>query len=267
MNSSLTPRLRPFLSALSRRRDPRSLLSTKAPKPGSSEQVHPRAPFYDALLEYKLPPQRHTGVRRTPAPETPASPPETPAKPTKARRRKTKTETEAATPAPAPAPAQAFATQSSETKSEDTPEARARIIFGSSLAGPARRADLRSKSTLVAGVLVPPKPEEPDHCCMSGCVNCVWDQYREDMEEHLVASAEADKRLREREGDEEEAPESMSIDDDGGGSETNWSVEPQKLATDFWDEELYKGIPVGIREFMKSEKRLKEKHAREGTVG
>jgi hypothetical protein len=49
------------------------------------------------------------------------------------------------------------------------------------------------------------------------------------------------------------------VDDDGGGSETNWG-------TDFSSEDLFKGVPVGIREFMKTEKRLKEKHAREGSM-
>jgi len=47
----------------------------------------------------------------------------------------------------------------------------------------------------------------------------------------------------------------ISMDDDGGGSETNWGT---GLETD-----LFGDIPVGIREFIKSEKRLKEKHARE----
>lgn len=27
------------------------------------------------------------------------------------------------------------------------------------------------------------RPQEPDNCCMSGCVNCVWDVYREEVEE------------------------------------------------------------------------------------
>ncbi len=68
------------------------------------------------------------------------------------------------------------------------------------LAGPAERAErlasLRSRSTLVAGVLVPPQPDEPDNCCMSGCVNCVWDRYREEMETWSAVKAEAQKRLR-----------------------------------------------------------------------
>jgi hypothetical protein len=59
-----------------------------------------------------------------------------------------------------------------------------------------------------------------------------------------------------------------NIHDDGIGDETNRNTTGMpKIAADFWDEELYKNLPVGIREFMKQEKRLKEKHLREGTSG
>lgn len=61
-----------------------------------------------------------------------------------------------------------------------------------------------------------------------------------------------------------------SMDDDGAGSVGNWDDRGKaagKLADDFWDDELYKNVPVGIREFMKHEKRLKEKHRREGALG
>lgn len=179
-------------------------------------------------------------------------------------------------------------------------EDKAKVIFGSRLAGPAERAErlakIRSKSTLVAGVLLPPKPEEPDNCCMSGCVNCVWDRFRDDMEDWALANAEVERRLAaessggadggvSRGGDAADSKEvvppagpklehtAVSMDDDGGGSETNWDVgtavpRPSgKVAKNFWDEELYKDVPVGIREFMKQEKRLKEKHLREGTSG
>jgi hypothetical protein len=70
------------------------------------------------------------------------------------------------------------------------------------------------------------------------------------------------------------AAAATSMDDDGGGSVGRWDVENLAgqgvggtLTKDFWDEELYKNIPVGIREFMKQEKRLKEKHMKEGTFG
>lgn len=163
---------------------------------------------------------------------------------------------------------------------------KAKVIFGSSLAGPAERAErlaqIRSKSKLVAGVLVPPKPQEPDNCCMSGCVNCVWDRFRDEMEEWAFANAEAERRAAAGKTEASAIPKSepmvdhtvVSMDDDGGGSETNWDLgavprsQPSgKITKDFWDEELYKNVPVGIREFMKQEKKLKQKHMREGTSG
>ncbi|KAI7242594.1 hypothetical protein KC352_g14686 [Hortaea werneckii] len=58
---------------------------------------------------------------------------------------------------------------------------------------------------------------------------------------------------------------STSMDDDGGGSETNW--EAMGGMESFGDgqgdlapvKDLFAGVPVGIREFMKTEKKLKEK--------
>jgi hypothetical protein len=154
--------------------------------------------------------------------------------------------------------------------------ARAKIIFGSRLAGPAaRRLETDSKSMNVAGIMVPPRPEEPDNCCMSGCVNCVWDTYREDLEEWAAKATQARQRLTARgkagSADEQRLMEfrdggtsgkglpsgARSMDDDGGGSETNWAAGPDGSAY------LFANIPVGIREFMRTEKRLKERHAQE----
>lgn len=73
---------------------------------------------------------------------------------------------------PPPAPPPAAPTTKSESESV---AAAARVVFGSRLAGPGERADAKMRETkIVAGVRVPPKPIEPDNCCMSGCVNCVW---------------------------------------------------------------------------------------------
>ncbi|KAJ6439814.1 Oxidoreductase-like protein [Purpureocillium lavendulum] len=141
---------------------------------------------------------------------------------------------------------------------------KARIVFGSRLLGPAEQADRlalkKSQSSYIAGVLVPPRPDEPDNCCMSGCVNCVWDRYRDDMEEWSAQKNEAQRRLKQGSG---------TMDSDGGGSETNWGVKlgDAKITKDMWEEDVFKSVPVGIREFMKQEKRLKEKHEREGTLG
>lgn len=182
-----------------------------------------------------------------------------------------------ATPSSAPA---------MSTTPADAPE-EPKILFSSRLSSPLeRRSEIKKKSVLVAGVWVPPRPDEPDNCCMSGCVNCVWDRYRDEIEEWAAARKEADQALRKEkgyeqgkrrrkqglsgtglklgEGEKGATHTLVSMDDDGGGSETNWST---GLDTDFTSEDLFKGVPVGIREFMKQEKRLKEKHAREGTIG
>ncbi|KAF1968812.1 hypothetical protein BU23DRAFT_540538 [Bimuria novae-zelandiae CBS 107.79] len=145
---------------------------------------------------------------------------------------------------------------------------KARIVFGSRIAGAAeRRKEIDARSREIAGVKVPPKPTEPDNCCMSGCVNCVWDLYRDEMEEWAAKSAEAYANMQAQRARGQgsgamtattETPTHVatSIDDDGGGSETNWTapVNPGSLFDD---------IPVGIREFMRTEKKLKEKHRAE----
>ncbi|KAK7180259.1 hypothetical protein DPSP01_009418 [Paraphaeosphaeria sporulosa] len=140
---------------------------------------------------------------------------------------------------------------------------RASKFFGS-VAGPEeRRKEIDAASHEIAGVIVPPKPEEPDNCCMSGCVNCVWDMYRDEMEEWAAKSTEARARMqaqRERgqgsgsiiAGKDTPTHIATSMDDDGGGSETNWVAPASQDA-------LFDNIPVGIREFMRTEKKLKER--------
>ncbi|TLD34206.1 hypothetical protein PspLS_00206 [Pyricularia sp. CBS 133598] len=255
---------------------PQRSQSTTSRSSASEKQAMPLGRYYDILLT-DPPPYRHLNPLRPPssAAQEPKEPAESPtsAKPAE-------TPAPSASPTPAPPPADAAE--------------KARIVFGSPLAGPAARAErlrqMREKGKMVAGVLVPPKPEEPDHCCMSGCVNCVWDTFREEMEEWVTANAEAERRLAAGAASDSSAspasemsvkkpstspgqPTVVSMDDDGGGSETNWNVGEAKPAADvkvskdLWSDDLYRDIPVGIREFMKQEKKLKEKHKREGTTG
>ncbi len=108
---------------------------------------------------------------------------------------------------------------------------------------------------------------------MSGCVNCVWDLYRDELEEWAAKSAEARIAIQKRRDKckgsgmmvDETSPSHVatSMDDDGGGSETNWST---GLASGNGGD-LFGNIPVGIREFMRTEKKVKEKHRKEGSVG
>uniref|UniRef100_A0A0B7KD61 Oxidoreductase-like domain-containing protein n=1 Tax=Bionectria ochroleuca TaxID=29856 RepID=A0A0B7KD61_BIOOC len=127
---------------------------------------------------------------------------------------------------------------------------KAKIIFGTRLAGPedmaARAESKKSRSILIGDVLVPPKPQEPDNCCMSGCVNCVWELYQEDVEDQEATEA----------GAPESSPKPAGV-----------RVGEAKIAKDLWDDDLMQSVPVGFREFMKMEKKLKEKHARERSGG
>ncbi|KAL3475318.1 oxidoreductase-like protein [Aspergillus californicus] len=151
-----------------------------------------------------------------------------------------------------------------------SPEDKMAIVFGTRLAGPGRssRYDPKTNSTwkTVNGVPIPPRPAEPDNCCMSGCVHCVWDDYRDEIEEwaEMLAQAKAKKLPKSPnvipgaipKSPKDTAGTSTSMDDDGGGSETNWSAPTSS-------DDLFADIPVGIREFMRTEKRLKQVHRQE----
>lgn len=161
---------------------------------------------------------------------------------------------------------------------EPTKEQKMAIVFGTRLAGPGYQSTRYNPETMppestwkqINGVPIPPRPAEPDNCCMSGCVHCVWDDYRDDLEHwasrvrdaRMAASASADKGVKGKEMRQTRRKEvesaSTSMDDDGGGSETNWEL-PTVPETGIGEDDLFKGIPVGIREFMKTEKKLREK--------
>ncbi|KAL6711214.1 hypothetical protein ACN47E_005745 [Coniothyrium glycines] len=168
---------------------------------------------------------------------------------------------------PPPHPATEATTEEKPSSQREEVFAKARIIFGSTDAIAERKQEIAKASQNIAGILVPPKPEEPDNCCMSGCVNCVWDMYRDEMEEWAEKSAQARTAIAAQKqsgkgtgsmvaGQGTPNHVTVSMDDDGGGTETNWGtdVEPDKLFDD---------IPVGIREFMRTEKKLKQLHKQE----
>lgn len=93
---------------------------------------------------------------------------------------------------------------------------------------------------------------------MSGCVNCVWDAYREEVEEW------ADRR-RKWEAKDKRAVlvrVGQEVENSMGGLDG-----PEK-GGELEVEALFEGVPVGIREFMALEKRLRlREREREGTDG
>lgn len=147
---------------------------------------------------------------------------------------------------------------------DDSKEARARKLFGTM----ERYHSSNSKDPdetwrTINGVPVPPRPAEPDNCCMSGCVHCVWDDYRDEVESWAHRLQAAQSKAPKRAIDDaikinmpraEVSEASGSMDDDGGGSEGLWD---SPASTD--GDTLFKSLPVGIREFMATEKKLREK--------
>lgn len=160
------------------------------------------------------------------------------------------------TPAPAPAPAASPVVKATPPNAAElTPTQRAAIVFGSPLTGPTEEkaiheAGKRRRGQWVAGVWVPPRPEEPDNCCMSGCVNCVLSTFMEDLDEWKAARRRADVALQ-REG----MAAGSNVVGDGGGT----------AGEGLW--EGYEDIPVGLRVFMETEKRLREKGKEAATAG
>ena len=119
----------------------------------------------------------------------------------------------------------------------------------------------------INGVPIPPRPAEPDNCCMSGCIHCVWDDYRDEVEGWAIRLREAQAKaqgtgMRESPKVGMHRPEvhaaSASMDEDGGGSEGLWDT-PSIPGT---GEDLFEGIPVGIRHFMLTEKMLRDRKKR-----
>ncbi|KAI1496291.1 oxidoreductase-like protein [Biscogniauxia marginata] len=275
---------RPFLRAarlksIARRSQttPRACLSTGGKLPGgtpgeASEQAAPIGPYYEAIL---IKPQPVPDVKpEDPPTSSPKSPRTTVKKPPPPGKKPQNPAADKPAAASLPSSSSSPTTSAAPASAQE----KARIIFGSRLAGPAERAErlnaIRKRSTLIAGVLVPPRPDEPDNCCMSGCVNCVWDRYRDEVEEWAAASATAEKALqaqRSRGPAGVGAAKGPAPDVRRAGATSMEAdlkkADRPKIAKDLWDDDLYKNVPVGIREFMKQEKKLKEKHDREGTFG
>lgn len=83
------------------------------------------------------------------------------------------------------------------------------------------------------------------------------------MEEWTLKNNEAQNALAARSG---------TMDSEGGGPKSSWApgavpgVGGAKIAKDLWAKDVFESVPVGIREFMKQEKRIKERHERDGKV-
>ena len=133
-------------------------------------------------------------------------------------------------------------------------------IFGGRIKGDDRVSSsrlLRGEDKMIAGVKVPSKPMEPDNCCMSGCINCVWELFNDDLKDWKAKQQQAAQNLKQRGGRWPEnfhapvdllAPENLPKSLEG-------NTKAHETVKSGWEE-----VPVLIRVFAETERRLKEKN-------
>ncbi|KAG5367126.1 UPF0651 protein [Yarrowia sp. B02] len=124
-----------------------------------------------------------------------------------------------------------------------TAQQRAELVFGKVGSRKARRDDAEKETRLIAGVRVPPRPQEPENCCMSGCINCVWEMYKEDIDHWQEKRTQAHEALMKSPG--EKWPEDFG---------TPPADRSNPDAKDEWDD-----VDVSIKVFLDTEKRLRQK--------
>ena len=151
-----------------------------------------------------------------------------------------------------------------------TPEERIAKVFGGRIKGEAPRSSSRvdrGEPRNIAGVIVPEKPMEPDNCCMSGCINCVWELYNDDVKEWNLQRKKAADTLVKKGGrwpedfyppvlrlKKENLPLSLVERREKGGIKEGKMLE---------EEESWGNVPVAIRVFAEMEKKMKAKKAAE----
>lgn len=155
------------------------------------------------------------------------------------------------------------------------------LVFGVRGSRDASREEAHQQVRTVAGVKIPGRPEEPTNCCMSGCVNCVWEMYKDDLTDYKQKKREAYKALMQRpevkwpedlfgpeplsrlsESDAKARKEIKSTDttdpaksNDSSLSSTNTS----ELDVGFSRIEDDDDLDVSIKQFLMLENRIKEK--------
>ena len=161
-----------------------------------------------------------------------------------------------------------------------SPEERIAKVFGGRIKGEDRQASSRierGEPKVIAGITVPSRPPEPDNCCMSGCINCVWELFQEDLKDWNEKREMAAKKLVANGGrwpenfnpplkalKRENYPPSLAELPDS-------ELTPERVEGTVQDE-TWGDVPVTIRVFTEVEKKIKarrkqrmaemEKHSR-----
>lgn len=139
--------------------------------------------------------------------------------------------------------------QMSFNHSELTPEARVRLVFGQT---GVRNFD-RGRPITIAGLKLLPRPQEPNNCCMSGCIDCVWEGYKEELSDWQSQRNKIKKKLLTERTDLKWPVEMLGPEPEA--RKTGAPLEAENTVLKSADDELSPSIAA----FLKTEKRLKEK--------
>lgn len=149
---------------------------------------------------------------------------------------------------------------------DESPLERIEKIFGGRIRGDQRQSSsrlTRGEPRKIAGIMVPDRPPEPDNCCMSGCINCVWELYRDDIKEWNEKRREAALKVNEAGTDfiwphdfhppikyleEKHIPKELL--------EKKQNLKPEEAT----QEDSWSNVPIAIRVFAEAEKKIKAKH-------
>lgn len=143
-------------------------------------------------------------------------------------------------------------------------------MFGGRIKGETRQSSsriTRGPPQNIAGITVPAKPEEPDNCCMSGCINCVWELFNDDLKEWADLRNKAADRLVKVGGrwPEDFHPPTRKLKRENMPlSMANMKIDHRNLKLDH--EEAWGNAPVSMRVFAEMEKKMKQRRAREGKL-
>ncbi|KAK6203475.1 oxidoreductase-like protein [Scheffersomyces amazonensis] len=151
-----------------------------------------------------------------------------------------------------------------------TPQQKIERIFGGRIKGEGPKSSsrlLRGESKVIAGITVPAKPSEPDNCCMSGCINCVWELFNDDIKDWNSKRKQAATLLISKGGrwpEDFDAPLKYLKKENFPKSLANVSDEDIRShlkgkSSKSDEDENWSNVPVAIRVFAETEKRLKAK--------